>query len=46
MDVLAIDEQCSHSVKAFSVSRSALPVSRLGVGKRLRGDTARTADPS
>jgi len=42
---LAIAEQCLHSVKAFSASHAALPASRLGVHKRLGGDTDGTADP-
>jgi len=33
-----------HSSKAFSISHSATPESRLGVGKRQAGDTAGTAD--
>ena len=33
-----------HRAKAFSVSQMTLPVSRLGVGKRLGGDTAGTTD--
>jgi len=32
--------------RAFSVSHSAQPVRRLGVGKKLGGVTAVTADPS
>lgn len=37
-------EQCLHDLKAFSVSHSAPPVSRLRVGKRLEGDRASKAD--
>jgi len=43
--VLGIAEQCLHSIKAFSFSDSGPRTSRLGVGKGLGGDTARTADP-
>ena len=46
MDVLVIAEQRLHSVKAFSVSHVVPPTSRLGVHKKLRGDTAGTADPN
>jgi len=35
-----------HSAKAFSVSYPAPPGSRLGVQKKLGGDTVRTADPN
>jgi len=47
-NVLAIAEQCLHSIKSFSdpVSYSVLTVSRLEAGKRLGEDTARTADPN
>ncbi|KAK2518109.1 hypothetical protein Q9966_014424 [Columba livia] len=39
--------QCLHRVKVFSASHSTPPVgSRLGVHKKLGGDTARTADPN
>jgi len=38
-------EQCLHSMKTFSASRTTLPASRLGVHKKLIGDTAGTADP-
>jgi len=34
---LAIAEQCLHSIKAFLVSHTAPPVSRLGVQKKLGG---------
>ena len=43
--VLAIAEQCLHSVKGFSAPHPAPPASRLGVHKKLGGDTAGTADP-
>jgi len=33
-------------VKAFSVPYAAPPMSGLGVGRKLGGDTAGTADPS
>ena len=46
MDVLVIAEQCLHGVKVFSASQTALPVRRLGVHKKLGGDTAGTADPN
>ena len=42
--VLAIAEQCLNSIKAFSVSHSAAPESRLRIGKGLGGDTAGTAN--
>lgn len=45
-DALFIAEQCLHSVKVFSASPTALPVSGLGVHKRLRGETAGRDDPS
>jgi len=35
---------CLHRVKAFSASHTDPPASRLGVHKKLGGDTARTAD--
>lgn len=34
--------QLLHSIKVLSASQSALPASRLGMGKRLGGDTAKT----
>jgi len=34
------------SVKAFSAAHTASPASRLGVAKRLGGDTAGEADPN
>lgn len=37
-------EQCLHSVKASSLP-PALKVSKLGIGKLLGGDIARTDDP-
>lgn len=40
---LFIAEQGLQSIKACSVSRVAMPVSRLGVYKKLGHDTARTA---
>lgn len=43
-NILAMVEHCLQSTKAFSVSHFAPPVSRLGMGKSLEGDTARTAD--
>ena len=45
-DVLVAAEQCSHRVKAFCASHTALPASRLGVHKKMGGDTAGTADPN
>ena len=39
--MLVIAEQYLHGVKAFSA-----PARRLGVHKKLGGDTARTADPN
>lgn len=44
-DGLVIAEQCLHNVMVFSASPTALPVSVLGVHKRLRGETAGTDDP-
>jgi len=44
-DVLAIAEQCLHSIKAFSASHPTPPVSRLEVRERLGGDTVETAGP-
>ncbi|KAK4810900.1 hypothetical protein QYF61_013308 [Mycteria americana] len=41
-----IAEQCLHSVKAFSAPHTAPPASRLGVHKKLGGDTAGRADPN
>lgn len=41
-----IAEQGTDSTRAFSASQAALPVSRLGVHKKLGGDTASTADLS
>lgn len=35
-----------HSIKAISVSHSALPTSGLGMGKRLGGNATGTADPN
>lgn len=35
-----------HGVEAFSARHAALPVSRLGVHKKLGGDPGRTADHS
>ena len=43
-NVLSIAEQCS--IGASSISHAAHPASRLGVGKRLGGLTASTADPN
>ena len=43
---LVIAEQCLHRVKAFSASHPTPPASRLGVHKKLGGDTAGTADPN
>lgn len=37
--ILVVAERSSHSVKAFSASRSAPSVGGLGMGKRLRGDS-------
>lgn len=37
-------ELCLHSLKAFSVSHFAPPMSSLGMGKRLEGDRASKAD--
>jgi len=42
---VAIAEQFLHSVKAFSAPRATPAASRLGICKRLGGNTARTADP-
>ena len=36
----------AYSVKAFSASHTIPPVRRLGVHKKLGGDTAGTADPN
>jgi len=44
--VLVIAEQFLHSVKAFSASHPLSPARRLGVHKKLGGDTAGTADPN
>ena len=46
MDILVIAEQFLNKVKAFSASHTAPPVSRMGVHKKLGGDTAGTADPN
>ena len=43
---LVTAEQCLHRVKAFSASHTTPPASRLGVHKKLGGDTVGTADPS
>ncbi|KAK4824954.1 hypothetical protein QYF61_021642 [Mycteria americana] len=37
---------CLHTVKAFAASHPTPPASRLGVHKKLGGDTAGTADPN
>jgi len=39
-------QQFLHCIKAFSVSHTAPPVSRLDVHKKLRGDTAGTDGPN
>jgi len=40
-------EQCLHRVKVFSAPHTTgPPASRLGMNKKLGGDTAGTADPS
>lgn len=41
---LAIAKQCLHSGKAFSFFQCASSVNRLGVGKKLGGDTTWAAD--
>ena len=41
-----IVEQCLRRAKAFSASRTALPVGWLRVHKELGGDTDRTGDPN
>jgi len=45
-NVLVTAEQCLENGKAFSASRPTPPASRLGVHKKLGGDTARIADPT
>jgi len=43
--VLVTAEQCLHGIKAFSASYTTPPPSRLGVHKKLGGDTAGTTIP-
>jgi len=43
-DVFIIAEHCLHKCKAFSASHTTPSVSRLGMHKKLGGDTAGTAD--
>jgi len=45
-DLVVTAEQCLYGVKAFSASHSTPLVSRLGLHKKLTGDTAGTDDPS
>jgi len=44
MGLFVIAEQRLHRVKTFSVSHTTPPVSRLGVRKKLGGNTAGAAD--
>lgn len=44
-NIFVISEQGLHRIKAFSASCPAPPASRMGVHRKLRGDTARKAEP-
>ena len=46
IQVFVTAEQRLHRVKAFAASHPTPPASRLGVHKKLGGDTAGTADPN
>ena len=43
-DISVVTQQCLHRAMDFFAPCAALPESRLGVPKKLGGDTARTAD--
>jgi len=45
-NILAVAEQSLYRVKSFSPVPAPTKTSRLGVGKRLGGDTAGTTDPN